>query len=392
MFGKSINLFKLLGFQVKADLSWLILAVLVTWSLARGYFPFRYENLDLSTYWIMGILGTAGLFASIVLHELGHSLVSRNHGMPMKGITLFIFGGVAEMKEEPPSARSEFLMAIVGPIVSVVLGLLFYGVYLVSQQLGWPVLVSGVFSYLGFINLLLAAFNMIPAFPLDGGRVLRSYLWHRKGNLKKATASASKIGAGFGTFLILLGVFSVLLGSFIGGMWWFVIGLFLRSVAKSSYVQLEIREALKGEPIARFMNRSPVTVPADISIDELVNDYVYKYHFHMFPVMRDSRLLGCISTNEVKKIAREEWPGHSVQEMLVPCSEDNTVSPETDAMDVLAILQRTGASRLMIMDKDRLVGVVSLKDLMQFLSLKLDLEGEEESQFMKNRKFLSQNQ
>ncbi|MEJ2111109.1 MAG: site-2 protease family protein [Acidobacteriota bacterium] len=163
MFGKSVKLFKLLGFQVKADVSWLILAVLVTWSLAQGYFPFRYPDLAVRSYWIMGILGTAGLFLSIVLHELGHSLVSRSHGMPMKGITLFIFGGVAEMKDEPPDARSEFRMAIVGPAVSVVLGGIFFAVYAVGVRMQWSEAVSGIFQYLGYINLLLAVFNMLPA-------------------------------------------------------------------------------------------------------------------------------------------------------------------------------------------------------------------------------------
>jgi Zn-dependent protease/CBS domain-containing protein len=391
MFGKSIKIFGLLGFQVKIDLSWLILALLVTWSLARGYFPFRYENLPSSTYWIMGAFGTVGLFLSIVLHELGHSIISRKQGIPMKGITLFIFGGVAEMNEEPPTARSEFFMAIIGPIVSVVLGVGFYLIYNFGKQIGWPVPVSGVFYYLGWINLLLAVFNMMPAFPLDGGRVLRSFLWSREGNLRKATHSASRIGSGFGAFLIGLGVLSILFGSFIGGMWWFLIGMFLRNAAKSSYIQMEIRKALKGEPIGRFMNQNPVTVPANISVHDFVHDYVYTRHFHMFPVAQESKILGCIGTKEVKKIPKEEWELHSVQEMLSPCSKYNTVSPETDAMDVLSILQRTGSSRLLVMDQDRLAGVVSLKDLLRFLSLKLDLEGEEGEELFRNQQPLSSN-
>lgn len=375
MIGKSFKIFKLLGFQIKIDPSWLILAILVTWSLARGYFPFRYESLPLHTYWIMGAIGTIGLFLSIVLHELGHSIISRRQGIPMKGITLFIFGGVAEMHEEPATARSEFFMAIIGPVISVLLGIGFYLVYLVGRQFELPVSVSGIFFYLGWINLVLAVFNMLPAFPLDGGRVLRSFLWKRKGNLRQATRLASRIGSGFGAFLILLGVLSVLFGSFIGGMWWFLIGLFLRQAAKSSYVQMEIRDALKGEPIGRFMNPDPITVPADISISDLVHYYVYAHHFHMFPVVQDSKILGSISTQEIKKIPKKEWDHRSVGEALVPCSTDTIVSPETDAMDVLSLLQRTGRSRLPVMDGDRLAGVISLKDLLGFLSLKMDLEG-----------------
>jgi Zn-dependent protease/predicted transcriptional regulator len=386
MFGKSIKLFKLLGFQVNIDLSWLILALLVTWSLAMGYFPYRYAYLSQTTYWIMGALGAVGLFLSIVLHELGHSLVSRKQGMPMRGITLFIFGGVAEMNDEPPTARAEFVMAITGPIVSIALAAAFYAIYLFGKQIQWSVSVSGIFYYLWWINGLLALFNMLPAFPLDGGRVLRSFLWRRTGNLRRATYSASRIGSGFGAGLIALGVISILFGNFIGGMWWFLIGMFLRNAANSSYKQLEIRNALKGESIERFMNRNPVAVPADISIDELVHNYIYTHHFRMFPVMRESNVLGCISTKQVKDIPREEWGRHSVQEILIPCSKDNAVAPETDAMDVLSILQRTGNSRLLVMDRDRLVGVVSLKDLLRFLSLKLDLESDEEKDLLQDRK------
>jgi CBS domain-containing protein len=246
--------------------------------------------------------------------------------------------------------------------------------YLVGHRLQWPIVVTAIVQYLGFINILLAVFNMIPAFPLDGGRVLRSFLWKRKGSLKEATAVASSIGSGFGTFLIVLGVMSILFGSFISGLWWFLIGMFLRNASKSSLARLEIKDALKGEPIKYFMSREPVTVPSDISIDDLVRNYIYRYHFHMFPVVRDGVVLGHIGTREVKRILPEDWAGHSVQEMLTPLGEENTVGPETEAMDVLSKLQRSENNRLLVMDDDRLVGVVSLKDILHFLSIKLDIE------------------
>jgi CBS domain-containing protein len=256
-----------------------------------------------------------------------------------------------------------------------VLGIGFYLIYAVGNQFELPVSVSSVLFYLGWINLLLAVFNMVPAFPLDGGRVLRSFLWKRKGDLREATRLSSRIGSGFGTGLILLGVLSILFGSFVGGMWWFLIGLFLRQAAKSSFLQMEIRNSLKGEPVGRFMNPDPIAVPADISISDLVEHYIYVHHFHMFPVVEDSRVLGSISTQEIKKIPKEEWGQRSVGEVLVPSGKDTVVSPETDAMDVLSILQRTGRSRLLVIDGTRLAGVISLKDLLKFLSLKMDLEG-----------------
>ena len=190
MFGRKIHLFTILGFDVSIDFTWLFLAVLVTWSLARGLFPVWFGNYSTATYWWMGAAGALGLFLSIVFHEFWHSIVARRFGLPMKGITLFIFGGVAEMEEEPENAKTELLMAIAGPISSVVLGVVFLLVFRLGVAVGLPEPVNGVLVYLGWLNLVLAVFNMLPAFPLDGGRVLRSILWFAKGNIRWATRVA----------------------------------------------------------------------------------------------------------------------------------------------------------------------------------------------------------
>ena len=195
MFGKRIKLFELSGFEVRIDLSWLVIAVLVTWSLAKGLFPYWHPHLSNETYWTMGVAGALGLFISIVAHEFCHSLVARKFGMPMKGITLFIFGGVAEMGDEPPTARAEFMMAIVGPLSSLVIGGICYLVSRWGEAGGWNTPVNAVTYYLFYINVILAAFNLLPAFPLDGGRVLRSILWGAKGNLSWATRVSSSIGS-----------------------------------------------------------------------------------------------------------------------------------------------------------------------------------------------------
>jgi Zn-dependent protease len=218
MFGKRISLFRILGFEVKLDLSWFILAILITWSLAKGFFPLYFKDLPNATYWWMGVSGTLGLFISIVLHELSHSLVARSYGIPMKGITLFIFGGVAEMDDEPPSPKAEFMMAVVGPLTSLVIALLAYLIHILGIQNEWSVPVNGIFLYLGFINLALAIFNLVPGYPLDGGRMLRSVLWYWKGNIRWATRISSQIGAAFGLGLIMLGVISFIFGNFIGGI------------------------------------------------------------------------------------------------------------------------------------------------------------------------------
>jgi Zn-dependent protease/predicted transcriptional regulator len=376
MFGKRINLFKLLGFQVRIDLSWIIIAVLVAWSLSTGFFPFYLEGLSTGTYWIMGIVGAAGLFLSIIIHEFSHSLVARRYGMPMKGITLFIFGGMAEMSDEPPSPKAEFIMAAVGPISSIIIAGLFYAIYSAGVTVGISKPVNGVVQYLGFINLVLAAFNTVPAFPLDGGRVLRSILWGIKGNLRWATRVASKIGSGFGILLILFGIFNVLfVGNFIGGMWWFLIGMFLHNAARMSYQQLLTRKALEGESVRRFMKTDPVTVSPDLTVDRLVEDYLYHYHHKMYPVVTDSgRVEGCVSTKEIKNVPRGEWNQKQVREITAPCTGDNSIGPDTDAIKALSLMNRTGTSRLLVTEDDRLAGVVTLKDMLKFLSLRVELD------------------
>lgn len=374
MFGKNITLFKLFGFEVKIDLSWIVIAVLVTWSLSMGYFPFVYPRLSPVAYWLMGIAGALGLFLSVIAHEFSHSLVAKSFGMPMKGITLFIFGGVAELGEEPPTPRAEFLMAIVGPVTSMVLAALFWGIGSIVSSLGWPQPIGVVFKYLAIINGLLAAFNLLPAFPLDGGRVLRSILWQAKGNLTWATRIASSIGSLFGLLMIGFGFWRMFYGHLFGGMWMALIGIFLQSAAKSSYQQLITREVLRGEPVRRFMKSNPVTVDPSISIEKLIQDYFYHYHYKMFPVVEADRLVGCITTKQVKEVPPQSRSIETVAHLMSQCSLDNCVGPETEAVEALAIMNRSESSRLMVIENDRLVGVITLKDLLQFLSLKMDLE------------------
>jgi Zn-dependent protease/predicted transcriptional regulator len=375
MFGRTFTLFKMFGFAVRVDASWLIIAVLITWSLAAGFFPHYYPALSHAEYWLMGISGAVLLFVSIIVHELAHSLVAQRSGLPMKGITLFIFGGVAEMDHEPPSAKAEFQMAIAGPLTSVAVGLIFY-VLAEAARGNWPVVVVGVFSYLAWINWLLAAFNMIPAFPLDGGRVLRSLLWHWKGNIWQATRIASTIGSGFGMLLMALGIYRLLVGDFIGAVWWFLIGMFLRGAAQGSYQQLAVQRMLQGEPVRRFMNTNPVTVSPAISLEDLVENYIYKYHYKMFPVVNNSQEpLGCITTKEVKEVPRNEWAQRSVQAAMRPFSSEDAVSPDTDAVKALALMRKSQNSRLMVVENGRLVAVLTLKDLLNFLSTKLEIEG-----------------
>jgi Zn-dependent protease/CBS domain-containing protein len=374
MFGRSIKLFRLFGFEVKIDISWLIIAALITWSLASSVFPSYFAGLKEATYWAMGIVGALALFLSIVVHEFSHSLVARRFGVPMKGITLFLFGGVAEMSEEPPSAKAEFILAAAGPLASLALAGLLYLVTFLGGRAGWPAPVMGVLSYLWTINLVLAAFNLLPAFPLDGGRVLRSLLWGTTKRLAWATRIASQIGSAFGFALMFLGVFYFFRGDLVGGIWWFLIGLFVRNASSGSYQQLLTKQALAGEPVRRFMEEQPIAVPHYISIENLVENYVYKYHFKMFPVLEGEQLVGCITTRQIRELPREQWSQHTVKEMIDGCTSENTISPDADATEALARMSRGRISRLMVVEGGHLVGIITLKDLLDFLSLKIDLE------------------
>jgi Zn-dependent protease/CBS domain-containing protein len=376
MFGKSVPIIRLLGFEIKIDPSWIIVLFLMIWSLSLGVFPQYYQGLSSTTYWWMGIFGAIGLFVSIVIHELFHSLVARRFGLSIRGITLFMFGGVAEMTEEPANAKTEFYMALAGPVTSIALGMIFYSTYLILKRLGVSMGITGIFGYLGIINWALAGFNLIPAFPLDGGRILRSILWWRKKDLRWATRIASRMGEIFGFTLIFLGVFSIFRGSFVGGIWLFLIGMFLQNASQVSMQRLMISKALEGETVRRFMKPDPVTIPDTMTLKEAVEDYIYRYHYKMFPVVRNSKLVGCLTTRDIKVIPKEKWSTQTAGEVSKSCSIDNTIHPDTDATQALSLMNRTGNSRLMVVENDQLIGVITLKDLLQFFSLKMELEGD----------------
>jgi CBS domain-containing protein len=278
------------------------------------------------------------------------------------------------MGDEPPSPKAEFMMAGAGPLSSILISLVFYGVY-AGGKAGFPGPINGVVGYLASINAILAGFNLVPAFPLDGGRMLRAALWHWKNNVRWATRVTSNIGSGFGVFMILIGLLHVLGGNFVGGMWLFLIGMFLRGAAQASYQQLVTRRALEGEPVKRFMKRDPVTVSPSTTLKALVEDYLYKYHFKMFPVVENqNRLIGCVTATQVKEIPRDEWINRTVGQTTKPCSEENTVRPEDDAVKAMSVMKRSGNSRLMVAKENHLLGVITLKDLMEFLSLKIELD------------------
>jgi len=268
----SILIGKIKGIPIQLHISWFLIAILITWTLAGAYFPATNPGWNQALYWMVGAFTAVLFFASVLLHELGHSIMALREKVPVKNITLFVFGGVAQISREPDSPGAEFRIAIAGPLISLLLA----GVFTLLGRLpGMAIALAAPLAYLGTVNLILAAFNLIPGFPMDGGRVLRAALWKRSGDLRHATLWASRVGRGFAFIFILLGLGQILLtGSFINGLWTIFIGWFLNNAAQNSYQQVLMREALSGIKASNIMLQQCQTVSGDLMLDRLVNDYI----------------------------------------------------------------------------------------------------------------------
>jgi Zn-dependent protease/CBS domain-containing protein len=383
MFGKRWPLFRLLGIPVSIHPSWLIILAFLTFTLAGAFpvilewvYPGEAEDFGRSAYWLMGLLAALAFFLCIVLHELGHAGAARARGIQMKGITLFLFGGVAETGEEPRSAGEEFVVAVSGPIVSVILAGLFWVLAATGYRAGWPPPVVIVLGYLAFINTMVLMFNLIPAFPLDGGRVLRAILWKTTGSLRKATWWATIAGEGFALVLIVWGALNIAAGNLFHGLWTCLIGLFLRDAARGSYEQVLVRQALEGEKVRRFMTPDPFVIPPSLDLHTWVEDFVYRHNRKAFPVVSEGRLEGYIETDVLAAVPRAEWDRHTVGELMRRDTDAISIQPDADAMAALEQMMRTGSGRLLVRENGRLVGILSQKDLLAFLTLKLELEPE----------------
>jgi Zn-dependent protease/CBS domain-containing protein len=374
MFTARVQLFRLAGIPIRLDASWLVILALLTWTLTEQVFLPELPEAAWYTHWILGLATAVAFFICIVLHELGHALVARASGMQIRGITLFLFGGVAELGGEPPSAGAEFLMAAAGPGVSAVLATLFWAMSaFVTHASGW-LWADLMLRNLALINITVLLLNLIPAFPLDGGRIFRSALWGILGDVRRATYWAALGGQAFAWILIAIGILRFIYGDFIGGLWMGLIGLFLNNAARGSYQQVLIREMLQGEPVSRFMHTEPIVVPPSLDLRHWVEDYVYRYHRKAFPVASNGHLEGFISTQALGQYPRDDWEKHTVGEVMRHDLEKVSIPPNADALQAMSKMQQTGLSRLLVTDGDRLLGIISLKDLLRFLHLKVDLE------------------
>lgn len=372
MFGPSIKLFDLLGFPIRIDASWFVIAALIVWSLSSGYFPQALPGMGPMTYLALSLAAMIGLFGSLILHELAHSLVARRYGLGIGGITLFLFGGVAELSEEPKSATSEFWIAIAGPVMSATLALAFGLGAATLPELGTLAVLLG---YLAAVNLMLAVFNMLPAFPLDGGRVLRAWLWQRAGDLQEATRKASGTGVIIAAALMGLGFVSAMSGGGIGGFWLILIGFFVLTASRSAYQQLVLRDSLRGRRVGDLMTPNPQTASPEMRLATLVDQVMLAHAVSFVPVVSDGQILGQIDTRLVRSVPRATWQDRDVGSVMAPIDPNSLISPQMTAQDALERLIKGPARKLIVVDRGVVCGVLSLRDLLGHIAVVQALGG-----------------
>ncbi len=354
----------IMGIPIRVHFSWLVVFGLITWSLSTFYFPKAAPLLPALSYWVGGLAAALLLFVSVALHELSHSFVAIRYRLPILSITLFIFGGVAQMKGEPPSPRAEFRMAIAGPLSSFFLSLIFFIVYI---SVTGPV-ARALFSYLAQLNLILGAFNLIPGFPMDGGRVVRAFLWKKTNDIFYATRRASSYGQKIALFFIIFGLISIFAG-FPGGLWLMLIGWFLHTAAQASYQQAGLQETLRGIKVRDIMVRDIVTISSDKTIDTAVNEYFLRYGYGGFPVMDDGRFLGFVTLKEIKDIPRERWKDVKVSEIFLPHDRRWEVSEDDDAMKALDLMISGDKGRLVVTEKGSVIGLITRNGIARYIQI-----------------------
>ena len=365
----SIQVARVLGIPVYVHFSWFVVFGLIAWTLATGYFPQRYPNLPVTSYWAKGLVASLLFFVSILLHELGHSLVAKQSGIGIRSITLFIFGGVARLEKDPPDGRAELRMAAAGPAVSLVLSALFLGAGTLARPGGT---VWAVAHYLALINLVVAAFNLVPAFPLDGGRLLRGLLWKSMGKTR-ATRLAARSGTLFAYFLIMSGVISMLRGAGISGMWYVLIGWFLKDAAAGAYQSARVDEALRGVTAADAMFRDVATLPADVSLAEAAHDYFLHTGYGAYPVVRGDSVVGLLSRRDILKVPAEERERTSVQSAMTPLGDRVVVPPSAPLLRAMSKMAESGLGRVLVMDGGRLVGLLTMASVLRHVRVREEL-------------------
>jgi Zn-dependent protease/CBS domain-containing protein len=369
---RAFRIGRLFGIDIELDYTWFVVFLIVAGLLATGWFSKHLPQVSVGLRWLIGFATAVLFFVSVLLHELSHSLVAIRSGLKISGITLFLFGGVSKMTDEPRSAGVEFRMAIAGPAMSMLLAVVFLGLArLVRGGPGGEVLAT-VLVWLGWMNGMLGVFNLLPGFPLDGGRVLRAGVWGATHDLTGSTRVASAFGQGLGFLMIVAGIL-LFIGRDIGGLWLAFIGWFLVQAAQQSYQQLLLRQALLGVPVSAVMTAQVEWVPAEATLEQVVHDHVMLHNRPAFPVLESNRLLGMLALSDIRHVPRERWPYVTAGEAVPPLSELQTISPSADAWDALLKMTSGHSGRLLVTDGGLLRGIISRTDVMHLIRRRMEL-------------------
>ncbi len=360
----TIPLGRILGIPVGLDYSWFLIFGLLTWTLAVSYYPGEFKNWPTAQYWLVGAATSVMLFASVLLHELGHSAIALRYKIPVRSITLMIFGGVAEISAEPPSAVAEFWIAIAGPVVSFALALLFF---LLLPILAGAAPLLALVKYLAIINFSLALFNLIPGFPLDGGRVFRAIVWGVTHNLRRATLIAANLGRGIAYLFIFAGVWQIFSGNPGNGLWIAFIGWFLESAAMAQVQQQTLQDRLAGHRVSQAMSRNYTGIPAETTLQQLVDYHILGGGRRSFVVEQGDKVIGLLTLHHLKEIPQSDWPATTSAQAMIPLAEVKSVRPDTDLWAALAEMDRDGVNQLLVLANGQVSGMLSREDVVSFL-------------------------
>lgn len=366
----ALRLGRLAGIPIGIHVSWFVALAVITLSLAQGYFPQLYPGWRTSAYWVAGLVAALALFLSVLLHELSHAAAARRRGLAVVSITLFIFGGVAQIRSEAESPRDEFVIAIVGPIASLLIGGTCWVVARALGPLDTPV--RAILDYLAMVNVLLAGFNLLPGYPLDGGRVLRAILWGATGSVARATTIASYVGQVLAFGFIALGVVQLFSGHLLGGLWIAFIGWFLNNAAEASRQQVQTQESFAGVRVRDLMLPDPPTAGPDLPVQRFIAEYVVQRGLRALPVVVDSRVVGIISISDVKDVPVERWDTLAIGDLMT--TEDlAVVHPADDLARALRLLAERDLNQLLVMDEGALLGMLSRSSIIRYLQLREEL-------------------
>jgi Zn-dependent protease len=361
---QSISLGRLFGIPVYLDYSWFLIFALLTWTLAVGYFPSQFKNWPTVEYWLIGAATAIMLFVSVLLHELGHSIVALFYKIPVRSITLFIFGGISQISSEPTTPLSEFLISIAGPLVSVLLGAIFFFLRPLTASTE-PIL--ALVQYLIYINIALAIFNLIPGYPLDGGGVLMSIIWGITNNMSQARIIAANIGRVIAYLFIILGVWQAFSGNFINGLWIAFIGFFLNSAASGQVQQQKIQDMLEGHKVSDAMSRNYTALPEDTTLQELVDEHILRGGRRSFIVEEGNQVKGLLTLHHIKEVPRDQWPNTTVAQAMLPVGRLKQINPDTELWMAMEAMDRDGVNQLPVMMNGQIQGMLTREDVISYL-------------------------